>query len=74
MEITDNEKGCCNGNKKCHCKGTYPSDAVYGMGLIGSLIYFLQDVHGFGNILLGIGKAIAWPAFLIFKLLSFLQL
>lgn len=38
--------------------------AVYGLGLIGALIYFIQQANGFSEIVIGILKAIVWPAFL----------
>jgi hypothetical protein len=50
------------------------SGAIYGMGVIGALFYFLQHATTFGTIMIGIGKAIFWPAILMFKLLTFLQM
>lgn len=47
---------------------------IYGLALIGSLVYFLKGAVTFGAIMLAIGKSIAWPAILIFNLLKFLQL
>lgn len=47
--------------------------AVYGLGLIGALIYFLQNAHGLSEILLGILKSIVWPAFFVFKIFEFLR-
>lgn len=46
--------------------------AVYGLGLIGALVYYFQHAAGFTDILWGIIKAILWPAFLIYNLLGFL--
>lgn len=48
--------------------------AVYGLGLIGALVYFLQHASSFWEIILGILKAILWPAFVIYQLLDFLKL
>jgi len=48
--------------------------AVYGLGLIGALIYFIQQATTFGEGVLGILKAIVWPAILIYKLLGFLKI
>jgi hypothetical protein len=42
------------------------ADAVYGLGLIGALVYYLQHGHGFWGVVLGILKAIVWPAFLVY--------
>jgi len=50
------------------------SEAVYGLGFIGALIYFIQNAHTFGEGLLGILKAIVWPAIVVYKLLGFLKL
>jgi hypothetical protein len=50
------------------------SEAIYGMGLIGALVYFIQNAHTFGQGLLGIVKAIVWPALVVYKLLGFLKI
>lgn len=48
--------------------------AVYGLGLIGALVYFLMHATSFWDGVLGILKAIVWPAFLVYGLLDFLKL
>jgi hypothetical protein len=50
------------------------SSAVYGMAFIGALLYFIQHATSFWGGVLGILKAIIWPAWLIYKLLEFLKL
>ena len=45
---------------------------VYGLGLIGSAVYFIQQSTSFGSGVLGILKALVWPAFLAYKLFHFL--
>jgi hypothetical protein len=47
-----------------------PSGAVYGLGLIGAAIYFIQQAATFWAGVLGIFKAIVWPAFLIYDALK----
>ncbi len=47
-----------------------PSGAVYGLGLIGAAIYFIMQATGFWAGVLGILKAIVWPAFLVFEALK----
>ncbi|MCX6704507.1 MAG: hypothetical protein NTZ07_03640 [Candidatus Woesebacteria bacterium] len=47
------------------------SEAVYGLGFIGALIYFIQNAHSFGEGLLGILKAIVWPAFVVYNFSDF---
>ena len=48
--------------------------AVYGLGFIGAAIYYISTANGFWAGVLGLLKAIVWPAFLIHKLLGFLQM
>jgi hypothetical protein len=50
------------------------SAPVYGLGLIGALIYYIQHAATFWAVILGIFKAIFWPAMLIYKLLEFLKM
>ena len=49
-------------------------DAVYGLGLIGALIYYLQGATTFLMGLLGVGKAIVWPALVVYELLKYLKM
>ncbi len=49
-------------------------DAVYGLGLIGALIYYLQHATTFAIGALGVLKAIFWPAFLMYKVVESLGL
>ena len=46
--------------------------AFYGLGMVGALVYYLQMANGLGEVLLGILKAIVWPALLSYRLLQFL--
>lgn len=49
-------------------------DAVYGLGMIGALVYYFQHATSFWLVVVGIFKAIFWPAFLVHALLNFLQM
>lgn len=53
------------------CRGG--GDAVYGLGLLGALLYFLQRADSIGAGLYGIIKALLWPAFLIYKALEMMH-
>jgi len=67
------ENNMCQGNHHaCHCHGQGGSGAIYGLGVVGALFYFLQNAATFGLVMTGIGKAIVWPAILMFKLLTYL--
>ncbi len=54
------------------CKSS--EGAVYGMGVIGALVYNMQYADGFSQILWGIFKSLVWPAFLIYEVLSKMQI
>jgi hypothetical protein len=54
------------------CTANQGGGALYGLGFVGALIYYLQTAHGVGEVILGILKAILWPAFLTHRLLGFL--
>lgn len=59
---------CCKQGRGGH------SDALYGIGVIGALIYYIQHTTTFMGTLIGIGKAIFWPAVIVFKVLEMLKL
>jgi len=44
--------------------------AVYGMGFVGAVVYYIQHADSFWLGALGILKAIVWPAMLVYKLLG----
>jgi len=50
------------------------SDAVYGFGLIGALVYYIGHATTFWVGVLGILKAIVWPGMLVFELLKYLHM
>lgn len=44
--------------------------AVYGLGLIGALVFYIQQADGFWNGVVGVLKALVWPAFLVYEALK----
>lgn len=50
------------------------SGMLYTMGLLGALFYFLQGTRGWEAVIWAVGKAIFWPAVLIYKVFSMLNL
>jgi len=50
-----------------------PAAPVYGLGLIGALIYFLQHADTFWAGVLGLFKAVFWPGILVYELLKYLH-
>jgi hypothetical protein len=44
--------------------------AVYGLGFIGAAVYYIQVADGFWTGVLGVLKALVWPAFLVYEALK----
>jgi len=55
---------------RMHGGGT--SGAIYGLGFIGAVIFFISHATGFWNGVLGFLKALVWPAILVYESLKFL--
>jgi hypothetical protein len=47
---------------------------IYGMGFLGSAVYLVQHAAGFWAGVLGIIKALFWPAVLMYELLEHLAM
>ncbi|MFA5113969.1 MAG: hypothetical protein WC529_06735 [Candidatus Margulisiibacteriota bacterium] len=47
---------------------------VYGLGFLGAAVYYVQHATSFFNGLLGIVKALVWPAMLMYKVLEMLKM
>ena len=47
--------------------GAGSGNAVYGLGLIGALVYFWQQADSSGERVLAVLKALVWPAFLVYR-------
>ncbi|GAA3820974.1 hypothetical protein [Cellulomonas soli] len=65
-----NGNGRSSGASAAGAAGSGGAGAVYGLGLIGALVFFWQQADGFGEYLLAILKAIVWPAFLVYEAFS----
>lgn len=57
---------CCGSSMKGSCGG-----CAYGLGVIGAAVYYIGIAGSFWVGVLGLLKALVWPAFLIFELLKF---
>jgi hypothetical protein len=64
-------KTCCESKGNPAAAG---AGAVWCLGFIGALVYFIQHASSFGAGLLGVLKALVWPALVVYQLLSFLKL
>jgi hypothetical protein len=56
------------GRKDNRCRGG-GTGAVYVMGLVGALVYYIQQADGFWSGVWGVVQAIFWPGFLVYHLL-----
>ena len=60
--------------KKWNNNNAAAAAPVYGFGLIGALVYFIQHANSFWAVLLGFVKAIFWPGILVYELLKYLKM
>lgn len=59
--------------KNMTCKGDGCSGAVYGLGFVGAVIYYISTATSFWGGVLGVLKALVWPAMLVFEVLKYLN-
>jgi len=66
------EEYSCGSDYKCGCRGWTGKGCggIYGLGFLGAVIYYISTATGFWMGVLGVLKALVWPAFLVFKLLG----
>ncbi len=50
------------------------SSGIYGFGLIGAAVYYLQHASTFWIGVIGIIKAVFWPAIVVYKVFDMLHL
>ncbi len=77
MEQETTEKGSTDHGEhrwrrrdRVYCHGS--GGALYVLGFIGALVYYLTTATGVLEGFIGFLKALVWPAFLIYGLLKFL--
>lgn len=71
MKKDRNKKEIRKNNQCSYDNGA--SGIIYGLGFIGSAIYYVSSANEFfWEGVLGILKALLWPAFLVYELLKFL--
>lgn len=58
-------------SKKGFC-GDGSGGAMYGLGFLGAVIYYISTATSFWGGVLGILKSFVWPAFLVFEVMKFL--
>ena len=72
----ESKKGECGPwhkwKKKKDFANSCSGGGLYCLGFIGAVIYYISTATGFWNGVLGVLKALVWPAFLVFELLKYL--
>ena len=61
---------CSCGCRKWKAHGSM--GCLYGLGFLGAVIYNISVATGFWMGVLGILKALVWPAFLVYEAMKFL--
>ena len=47
-----------------------PAGAFYGLGLIGAAVYFISQATSFWTGVIGVIKALVWPAIIVYEALK----
>ncbi|RPH94576.1 hypothetical protein EHM69_07020 [candidate division KSB1 bacterium] len=63
----------CRPNKK-RIDGCGAFGGIYGFAFIGAAVYYIQHSAGFWEGVLGVLKAIVWPAFVLYKVFEMLKM
>lgn len=58
-------------SKVSHACGGCTS-AAYGLGFLGSAVYYISTATGFWVGVWGVIKALVWPAFLVYEVMKFI--
>lgn len=57
-----------------YVKNNAGSGAIYGLGMLGALVYFLQHASSFLDGVVGVFMAIFWPGVIVYKVLELFKL
>jgi len=57
---------------KCEMKSSTCGGCAYFLGFLGAAIYYISTATSFWQGVLGILKALVWPAFLIYEIMKYL--
>ena len=60
----------CESKERFHGHGS--GSAIYGLGFVGALVYYVTTAPTFWAVIIGFFKAIVWPGFLVYGALKFL--
>lgn len=57
-------------SKQSMCSPGADTGIIYCLGVIGAAVFYIQQATGFWMGVLGVLKALVWPAMLVHKLLG----
>lgn len=63
-----------NGSRGSVGNAGAPLGGVYLMTVVGAAVYFVGEADGFWGVVLGLLKALVWPAFAVYRALELLNL
>ncbi len=55
-------------------KNNASSGALYGLGVIGAAVYYIQHATNLAAGIVGIVKAVFWPGVVLYKVLELLKM
>jgi hypothetical protein len=58
--------------KKCVSANAGGGGALFGLGWLGAVVFYLQQASNLSEGLLGLLKSFFWPAFLVYELFGHL--
>ncbi|MBI5870011.1 MAG: hypothetical protein HZB44_03495 [Actinobacteria bacterium] len=67
------EDGFCGSGKKTATQNG-SAGAVWFLGFIGAVVYYIKYADGFWDGVLGVLKAFVWPAFLVYEAMKALAM
>lgn len=70
LSAPENWKEWCKGRDGKMNSSQGAGGALYFVGFVGALIYWMQAAVGFGAVVTGLLKSIIWPAYVVYKLLE----
>lgn len=70
----DEFKGKISKHGKGHSQAAGPGGYVFFVAWIGAVIYFVNQVDGFWNIVLAVLKSFVWPGYLVYHILGLLHI
>ena len=70
-ELTVYDEACKLEENSCNKSGGGCFGALYGLGVIGSAVYYIGSASSFWVGVWGVVKSLVWPAFLVYEVLKF---